>query len=72
MIRPDVLAPQSKCLDNIPIALHILVLYVVEQSSPLAHQHQESPAGMMVFFVGFQVLGQIRNTMGQQSYLDFW
>jgi len=50
---------------------YIIALNIVEQSATLAHQHQQSPTGVVILFVHFQMLGQIGNPMGKQTDLDF-
>jgi hypothetical protein len=66
------LAPQPKRFDNRAVALDIIALDVVEQSATFADQHQQSPTGMVIFLVHFQVLGQIGNPVREQTDLDFW
>jgi hypothetical protein len=64
------LATQAKGIDNRAIALDIFGLDVVEQPSAFAYQNQQTPAGVMIFFVDFEMVGQIFNAMCQQTYLN--
>ena len=38
------LLPDPESLDEAPVALHVLALEVIEQATPLAHQHHETTA----------------------------
>src|SRR5210317_653309 len=57
------LAPQPKGFDDGTVALNIVALDIIKQPATLAHQHQQPSAGVVVFFVHFQMLGQIGNPM---------
>jgi hypothetical protein len=47
------------------VSVDALGFEVIEQTSALADELQEPPAGMMVFFVGFEMLGQISDSFAQ-------
>jgi hypothetical protein len=64
------LPPQSKRLNDGSVTLNVLALDVIEQSSALSDQHQKAPSGMVVFFVNFQVFGQIPDTVCEQPDLN--
>jgi hypothetical protein len=66
----DLLA-QSEFADDGLIALGIVFLEVVEQATPLADQHEKTPARAVVLLVRFEVLRQLPNALAQQRNLDF-
>ena len=51
------------------VALNVDLGQVVEKVSPLANHLQQAAAGMMVFLVLAQVLGQVVDTLGQHGNL---
>jgi hypothetical protein len=67
-----ILSPQSEVFNNGAIAFDIIFLDVVEQSATATDQHQKTSAGMVVFFVHFQMFGQVSDPMGQETDLNFW
>jgi hypothetical protein len=40
-------------------------------ASTLTHQFQQSSAGMLIMFVGFQVFDKLIDSLGQQCHLHF-
>ena len=54
------------------VALGIVFLKVVKQATPLADQHEKTPARAMVFLVRLEVLRQVTNALAQKRDLDFW
>jgi hypothetical protein len=64
------LFPDPQLLDDAPVTFHILLLHVVEKSTPLTDQLQESPPGMMIFLVCLEVLRQILDARRQQGNLN--
>jgi hypothetical protein len=51
------LAPQSKGFDDGTVALNIIALDIIEQSATLSHQHQQPPAGMVIFLMHLKMFG---------------
>jgi len=66
-----VLTTQAESLDQVAIALDVLVLDVSQQGTTLVDQLQQPSAGVMIFLVVGEVAGQVLNTCGQQRDLDF-
>jgi hypothetical protein len=64
------LAPQTKGFDDGTVALNIVAFNIIEQPSTLTHQHQKSPPGVVIFLVNLQMLGQVRDSMGQKTDLN--
>jgi hypothetical protein len=64
------LLPDPQLLDDAPVSFHILFLHVIEKTTTLTDQFQESPPGMMVFFVRLEVLRQILDARRQQGNLN--
>jgi hypothetical protein len=62
---------QAQRVNYGPITIDVFVLNIVQQAAASAHKHQQSPAGVVIFFVNLQMLSEGGNTMGQQADLDF-
>jgi hypothetical protein len=45
-------------------------LEVPEQSPPLTDHHEQTSPAMMILVIGFQMLGEVVDTLSQQRYLD--
>ena len=58
-------------MDDGLITLGIVRLEVVEQTTPLADQHEKTAARAMILLVCFEVLRQMTNALAQQCDLDF-
>jgi hypothetical protein len=63
------LSAEPELLNQRPISLDILVLEVVQEAPPLTHQFDQSPAGMVIFGVGFEMISQVADTLAQDGYL---
>jgi hypothetical protein len=59
---PQLLA-ESKFLNHGLISIGTVGLEVVEQATPLAHQHKKAAARTVVFLVRFEVLRQLTDTL---------
>ena len=57
------LLADTKRLDEIPVTLDVLLLQVVEQSAPLADEHQQTAARMMILHVHPEMLRKVRNPL---------
>src|SRR5438034_5702499 len=64
------LAPQPEALDQRPVALYVLPPEVLEQAAALANHLEQATPGVMVLFVGPEVLGQLLDALGQQGDLN--
>jgi hypothetical protein len=53
------------------VALNILAAQVVEEPTPLANHHEQTTAPMVIAFVKAKVLGQMVDSLSQQSHLHF-
>ena len=58
-------------LDEVGVPLRVFSLEVVEQPPALADQHQEAAARMMIFRVGFEVLGEVVDAFAENCDLHF-
>jgi hypothetical protein len=54
-----------------PVALNILAAKVIKEPAPLSNHHEQSPATVMVTLVQAKMLGQMVDSLGQQSHLHF-
>lgn len=64
------LSPQPKTGDQGTIPLDILVPEVLEESSTLADQHQETSPAVMVLLIDLQMLGEMADAFGEHCNLD--
>jgi hypothetical protein len=66
-LHPNVgaLFSDTKLRDYFAIAFNAIRSQVIQQPPPLADNLQQAPARPMVFFVGFEMLGQVRNAFTQ-------
>jgi hypothetical protein len=62
---------ESQGTDNGAVAIDVFVFDVIQQAAPSSDQHQKTPSGMVVLFVGFQMFGEIGNAVSQQPNLNF-
>jgi len=58
-------------VDHSLVALGIVRFQVIKQATPLADQHEKTPARTVILLVCLEVLRQLSNTLAQQCYLDF-
>jgi hypothetical protein len=66
-----ILSSESQFFYQRPIPVDIFFLDIVQQASAPADQDQQSPPGMVIFFMHFQMFGQITDAVGQNRYLHF-
>ncbi len=57
--------------DDALVTLGIVFLQIVQQTTPLADQHEKAAARAVVFLVRLEVLRQLPNTFAQQRDLYF-
>src|SRR5690606_30604881 len=67
---PHRLAAQAETLDQLPVAVDVLVGEVLQEPATTADQQQEAAAAVVVVLVLLQVLGQIVDAARQQRDLD--
>src|ERR1700681_863438 len=65
------LLPDVEPLDQIRVALRVFRLHVVEQPPSAADQHEQAPARVMVFRVGFEVFRQVVDALAENRNLYF-
>jgi len=65
------LLSDSESLDQSPIAIEILLLDVVEQTSAPADETQKASTTVMILGVSLEMLGELYDSAGQQCNLDF-
>jgi hypothetical protein len=69
-IQLDELFTDTQLLDQGPIFDHIFFLKIFQQIATLANQFQQTATGMMILGMGFKMLGEVEDSIGQQSNLD--
>src|SRR3954466_2399314 len=67
-----VLLADAERLDDAAVTPDVLRLEVVEETPPLADHHEQSPARVVILQVHLEVLGQIRDALGQERDLHLW
>ena len=65
------LLANAEFLDNVLVALGIVVLEVVEQAATLAHHHQETAAGGVILLVRLKVFRQFADPLAKHCDLHF-
>ncbi len=70
-MRNAFLTADAETLDERAVTRLIAILDVVEELAALRNELQEPAARMVVFFMGFEMLGQVRDAFGQNGYLNF-
>jgi len=66
------LLADAELSDDTLVALGIVFLEIVQQTTPLADQHEKAAARTVVFLVRLEVLRQLANALAQQRDLNFW
>lgn len=56
---------QAKPFYQRPVALHTVLLQIIEQLAPTAYHPQQTAAGVMILDMRFEMIGQIIDTSGQ-------
>lgn len=64
------LLAQAKLLDERSVAFEILLHEVVQQTSSLSDQHEQSTARVMIVLVGLEVLCEVVDTLGEYGNLN--
>ncbi len=64
-----VLLANSEGPDDGPVTGDIAFFQVVQEMPSLADQFQKPPSGMMILFVSFEMVGQVRDPLSKQSNL---
>lgn len=67
----NLLLAEPELGDDILVTLGIVGFQVVEQATPLAHQHEKATARTVILKVRFEVVRQLTNALAQQRDLDF-
>src|SRR5215471_287543 len=65
------LLADTELADQFAIALDVLRSQIIEQTTALAHQLEKPPARMMILRVNLEMLGQVRDALGQKRDLHF-
>ena len=68
---PCGLFAQAQALDELGIAVRVLVLEVVQQAAAAADHLEQAAAGVVILGVGLEMAGEIVDAGGQQGDLDF-
>jgi hypothetical protein len=69
--RLNLLFADTKFLDDVFVALSVVLLQIVEQAATLADHHEQTAPGSVVFLVRFEVLRQLPDPFTQDCNLHF-
>jgi len=64
------LLADTKLADDVAVAIRIALLEVVKQTPPLAHEHEQTAPGAMIFLVSLEMLGQFADAFAQDGDLN--
>ena len=66
------LSAQTEFLDDSPVSLDVNFLEVVKNATSFTYELEKCTACAEVLLVGFKMLGEVSDTVGEQSYLALW
>jgi hypothetical protein len=61
---------QPELLNQSAIPVDVLLLEVIQETSPLSHQFDQAPAGVVIFGVDLEVVGQVTDPLAQNGHLN--
>jgi hypothetical protein len=64
------LSAQPKLLNQSAIPVDVLFFEIIQEAPPLSHQLDQAPAGVVIFGVGLEVVGQITDPLTQDGHLN--
>jgi hypothetical protein len=65
------LLPQAEFLYNFPVTLNFVALQKVKLLASFTNQGNQSSLCKLIFLIGFKMLRQVLDAMGEKSYLAF-
>src|SRR5271154_4086939 len=65
------LLADAQLTDHVTVAVRIVRLEIVQQTTALTHQHQQATPGGVIFLVKLEVLSQLANTFTENRNLHF-
>jgi hypothetical protein len=63
---------ETQTIEERGITLHIVFFQVIQKTAPVPDQLEQSTAGRMVLGMGFKMLGQVLDPLGNEGNLNFW
>jgi hypothetical protein len=64
------LVPQAQFLDDLPVAVDIRALQVVEQTATLTDEHAKATTTVVILLVGAEVVRQMFDALAEQRNLN--
>ena len=64
------LVPEAQFLDDLPVAVDIRTLQVIQETAASSDHFEESTTAVVVLFVGPEVIRQIVDPLGEQGDLN--
>jgi len=68
--RSDELTPETELLEQSAVAIHVLVPEIVKQAAALAHDLEQTTAGMVILTVGLEVLLEASDPLREEGNLN--
>ena len=69
---PHKLSTQSQGLDDRLVPIVVIHTKVLEQTTSLTNQHQQSTTGVVIFVVSPKVLGEVLDSLSEKGDLNLW
>lgn len=69
--KRSVLLTDSELADYFAITIRIVLFQIIQKAASLADKHEQTASRAMVLLVGLEVLGQLPDTLAQDSNLNF-
>jgi hypothetical protein len=69
--RPGELPAEPQALDQALVPAELASPQIVEETATLTDELEQPPAGMVIFDMAFEVLGEMADPRTQQRYLNF-
>ena len=60
---------EIQCVQHLAVASFVMPLEVLQQAASTADHHEEALAGVHIFLVGLEVIGQAVDALGQERNL---
>jgi len=66
------LTTDAQALNQALVPFRITAFQIFQEAAPSSDHRQQSPAGVMIFSVGLEMILELQNTLAQDGYLYFW
>jgi len=66
------LTADAQAQNQVLVSFRVTAFQVFQHAPPPCDHRQQSPAGMMIFAVGLEMILELQDTLTQDCYLHFW